>query len=192
MIQDVRQYGEDNDPITLIVIGFETEYVTRKVDGKDTQVPREKAVLGKLGDATYRQNYWISRLAGEASDAPRLWHEVIKPVYDNWKKGEEIVHQGTPLAVLGTISPKTIQHYRMHNIHTVEQFGLIQDGDLPRLGLEARAHRDLCRKYVEAANSETQTIVAKQAEQDKTIADQAAELAELRALLKAKSEKKAA
>ena len=176
-----RHYEEQGPPapLAVVVLNFEVDF--RERNGK--QVVADKVILGKIGDPQYRQEMWISRLSGERCDDPRLWHELIKPAYDAWKSGEEIAQQGTPLAVLGTIAPRVIQQYRMLNIHNVEQLGAVQDGDLPRLGLGGQRNRDLARKYLEAANSETSKIAAKQREQDEQIAKQAAEIEELKALL---------
>lgn len=182
-----RHYEEQGAPapLAVVVLAFEEDFRTR--DGK--QVPADKVILGKIGDPQYRQEMWISRLSGERCDEPRLWHELIKPAYEAWKSGEEIAQQGTPLAILGTISPRAIQQYRILNIHNVEQLGAVQDGDLPRLGLGGQRNRDLARKYLEAANSETAQIAAKQRKQDEQIERQAAEIEELKALLKEKNAK---
>lgn len=176
-----RHYEEQGapGPLAVVVLAFEVDF--RERDGK--QVAADKVILGKIGDPQYRQEMWISRLSGERCDDPRLWHELIKPAYEAWKSGEEIAQQGTPLAVLGTIAPRVIQRYRLLNIHNVEQLSAIQDGDLPRLGLGGQRDREVARKYLEAANSETAQIAAKQRQQDDQIAKQAAEIEELKAML---------
>lgn len=195
MDDSIREYGPDEGPLAVVVIGFETDFRARKVDGVERQVPADKVILAKIGDPQYRQEHWISRLSGERCEAPRIWNELVKPAYEAWKRGEEMVQQGTPLAVLGFIAPRAIQQYRLLNVHTVEQLAMIEDADLPRLGLEGRKHRDLGRKYLDAANSETATIAARQREQDDVIAAQNARIAELEAALKeqaGKAAKKAA
>lgn len=187
-----RHYDDSGaiGPLSLIVLGFEVDF--RERNGQ--QVQAEKVILGKIGDAQYRQEMWISRLSGERSDDPRLWAELVKPAYEAWKAGEELVHEGTPLAVLGFIAPRVIQTYRMLNIHTVESLAAATDADLARMGLQGRQHRDLAAKYVAAASSETAKIVAEQRSQAETIARQAAELEELKAMLRERGgkERKAA
>jgi hypothetical protein len=191
MNDDIRHYQDgEQAPLSVVVLNFETDFVTRKVNGVDKQVPRDKVVLGKIGDAQYRQEMWVDRLSGERCDSPRLWHELIKPAYEGWKRGEEVAMDGTPLAVLGFIPPKLIQAWRLQNVHTAEHLAKVEDGDLPRLGLDARKYRDGARKYLDAANGETAKIVAKQREQDETIAAQNARIAELEAALAAKKEPK--
>lgn len=183
----IRQYSETGNaldgPLAVVVIGFETDFRTRKENGVERQEPADKVILGKFGDPQYRQEEWISRLSGPRCDSPRIWHELVKPAYEAWKRGEEMVHQGTPLSILGFISPRTIQAYRLANVHTVEQLAMISDTDLPRLGLSGRNHRDLAAKHMETANSETTKLAARQREQDDQIATQAAQIAELQAML---------
>lgn len=190
-MDDVRQYGEA-DQLTVVPVAFETEYVTRKVDGKDAQVARDSVLLGRIGDAQYRQFYWIDRLSGEKSDSPAIW-EAIKPAYENWKKGEQMVMEGTPLAALAFIPKRAVEAYRMLNIHTAETLARIEDGDLPKMGLDARNHRDMARKYVETQNSDSTKFAAKAKEQDDTIAELKRQIEEMRAAMKPpKVEKKAA
>ena len=178
-MDDVREYGKD-EALSVQIITFETEYVTQKVDGADRQVPRDRVVLGKIGDPQYRQNMWISRLSGERCDDPRIW-DFVKPAYEAWKRGEEIVEAGTPLAAVAFVPPKAIAAYRNIGIRTVETLAAVEDGALHRLPLDARRHRDLARKYLEVANSDTTKHAQKLKEQDDQIAELKAQLSELAA-----------
>lgn len=154
MVDDtIRAYGqgqESTDQLSVVILEFETDYVVRA--GSDKPVPRDKVILGKIGDPQYRQEYWISRLSGPKSDSPRIW-EAIKPAYEAWKRGEEVTHDGTPLATVAFVPKKAIAAYRMANVHTVEMLASIEDAALPKLGLDARNHRDMARKFVENAGS---------------------------------------
>ncbi len=183
-MDDVREYGKE-ETLAVQVLLFEEEYVTRKVDGVDRQVPRHRVVLGKLGDPQYRQNMWVDRLSGERCDDPRLW-EMIKPLYEGWRRGEEIVEGGTPLSAVAFVPPKAVATYRNLGIRTVEALALIEDGSLDRMPLDARRHRDNARKYLEVANSDTTKLAAKAKEQDDEIAFLKLQLAELQANNKAK------
>jgi hypothetical protein len=178
-MDDVREYGKE-EALTVQIIAFETEYVTRKVDGVERTVPRDRVVIGKIGDPQYRQNLWISRLAGERCDDPRLW-EFVKPAYEGWKRGEEIVEQGTPLAAVAFVPPKAVVAYRNLGIRVVEALAVIEDSALDRLPLDARRHRDMARKYLEVANSDTTKHAQKLKDQDEQIAELKAQLAELAA-----------
>lgn len=182
MLDDVREYGKDDAELSIQVIAFETDYVER--EGRVE--PRDKVVLGKIGDAQYRQEMWISRLSGERSDDPMIW-KAIKPAYEAWKRGEEIVEEGTPLAAWGAIPPRAMQAYRGQGIRTVEILARLEDTALERMPLDARKHRDMARKFVEVANSDTTRMAQKAKEQDDEIAMLKAQLAEIQAQSAAKA-----
>lgn len=151
MVDDtIRAYGqgqESADQLSVVILEFETDYVVR--EGSDQPVPRDKVILGKIGDPQYRQEYWISRLSGKKSDSPRIW-DAIRPAYEAWKRGEEITHDGTPLGAVAFVPKKAVAAYRMANVHTVEQLASVEDASLSRLGLDARNHRDMARKYLDS------------------------------------------
>lgn len=163
MDDSIRAYGEEStDHLSVTIIKFETDYVEREVDGKVKQFPRDIVELGKVGDPAYRQIYSISRLSGPKSDSPRIW-AAIRPDYENWKKGEQVVHDGMPLAAVAFVPKRAVEMYRMANIHTVEQLASVEDAALPRLGMDARKHRDMAQKYVEGATGDAAKIKALEA-----------------------------
>lgn len=165
MDDTIRAYGQDGnlDQLSVVIIDFDTEY--RTVDGK--QQPRDKVILGKLGDPQYRQEHWVRRLLGERSDDPRI-ADFIRQPYENWKKGEAIAHDGTPLAALAFIPKRAVQVYRLANIHTAEHLAQIEDRALAHLGMDAKNHRDMARLYLQNADGDAaKTAAALQAADDK-------------------------
>ncbi len=179
-----RVYGEmpAEGDIAAVVIAFETDYVAHP---KTKEIgPRDRVILGKRGDAQYRVAHWIDRISNDAhSDAPMLWNVLIKPRYEAWKKGEEITGDGTPLSALPFVHKRQAEAWRMFHVYTAEDLAKIEDGDLPRLGMDARKARDMARTFLETKNSgfskmtaEIETLRARDAARD-------AEMAEMRAML---------
>lgn len=180
MSNDVRIYGEAAaGELSIILIGFETDYVTR---GND-QVPRDKALIGKIGDAQYRQEYWIDRLSDpKRCDSPMIWR-AIKPQYDAWKAGETIVRDGTPLGALPFVNKRQVEAWRSLNIHTAEDLAKIEDGDLPKLGMDPRKPRDMARAYVENKGSATVKLSAELEAERERGRKMEADLADMRQML---------
>ena len=188
MFEDIREYGSGTaNDLNIQIIAFETEYVEKTIDDVVRQVPREKVILGRIGDPQFRQEHWIGRLSGERCASPVIWR-AIKPAYEAWKKGEEIVEDGTPLAAVPFINKKAVDAYRQMNIRTVEHLSKVEDGDLQRMPLDARKHRDMARKYLEVQGSETTKLARKAQEQDDTISTLQAKLAEMEKMVDVKTQ----
>lgn len=178
-----RVYGETKEgDISAVVLAFETDYVPHPKT-KETG-PRDKVILGKRGDPGFRAEHWIDRLSNDGhSDDPMLWNLLIKPRYEAWKKGEEIIGDGTPLAALPFVHKRQAETWRQLHIYTAEDLAKTEDGDLHRLGMDARKARDLARKFLETKNSGFEKLTAELERSREREVARDAEMEEMRRML---------
>lgn len=68
--------------------------------------------------------------------------------YRAFRMGKSQESAGTPLSEWGGVTPERAIEYAHFKIKTVEQLAEVPDGNLPNLGMHARAEREKARGYI--------------------------------------------
>lgn len=76
---------------------------------------------------------------------PRQW--------EAFQRQQEQIPDGTPLTEFAAFGRARVMELKAMNIHTVEQFAGVPDGQIESLGLGARKERDLCRNSLDKTAS---------------------------------------
>lgn len=80
--------------------------------------------------------------------------EEFRKQYEAFKSNkDQDTASGTLLSATGLLPPERIEELAFFKIRTVEQLAAVTDSNLPNLGMHARAERQRCRDFVEAAKS---------------------------------------
>ncbi len=79
---------------------------------------------------------------------------VLKPYYDNWKKGEAAPVNGTPLAAWPGATPQLVKALTPANIRSVEDLAEMEDSAIQRLAIPGlRDKQKQARAFLEAAKT---------------------------------------
>lgn len=109
------------------------------------------------------------------------WVKFFEESYLEWKKGNELPRQGTPIATWPMAHNEARKRIRAAGYQAVEDLAQIPDSGLPEIGLDGRYWRDTARAWV----NEAQTKGANA----KELADLKAENAGLRETIERQREK---
>ena len=97
-------------------------------------------------------------------DRTKTWDQPVKMQDDNngpsdphrfprqweaFQRQQEQIPDGTPLTEFAAFGRARVMELKAMNIHTVEQFSVVPDGQIESLGLGARKERDLCRNSLD-------------------------------------------
>lgn len=155
---------------------FWTEFVP------DNDKPGEMKALDwvewvKIGDSRgSTTNERIDRLRkGNAIE----W-QVIGPAYEGWKKTNEIPEFGTPLAAWPGADRALVDALAKVNIRTIEDFATAGRGAFAGIPVPDIARRQRLAEDFLLAQGATSITAAELAKRDKVIADQGADIKELR------------
>lgn len=108
--------------------------------------------------------------------------EVIRPLYEAWKRGEQLPENGTPLAVLNFIRPEEAKVLKGEGVLTVEMLAALHETELSRIRVpQVREKSRQAKLWLEA--QDVNKAAAQMAARDATIKDQAEELARLKAMV---------
>lgn len=108
--------------------------------------------------------------------------ELIAPLYEAWKKGEQIVDGGTPLAVLNFLRPEDVKILKTDSIYTVEDLANVHETQIATVRLPGmREKKRQAQLWLDARD--TNKASAQIAAQGATIDEQAKELAQLREMI---------
>lgn len=106
--------------------------------------------------------------------------QFIEPLYEAWKRGEELPQTGMPIAACNFLRSEEVAVLKRSGIRTVEELADLRDSDLDAVKVPAmREKRAQAKRFLEA--QDTNKAAAQMAARDAQLAEQAAELAELRA-----------
>ena len=72
---------------------------------------------------------------------PRQWQA--------FQNQQEQIPDGTPLSEFAAFGRARVMELKAVNIHTIEQYAKVPDGQIEGLGLGARKERDLCRNAID-------------------------------------------
>ena len=99
-------------------------------------------------------------------DRTKTWDQPVKLTGDNngpgdpqrfprqwqaFKSQQEQIPDGTPLEEFPAFSRARVWELKAMNIHTVEQYAGVPDGQIESLGLGSRVERDKCKAYLDRA-----------------------------------------
>lgn len=112
---------------------------------------------------------WLEELR-KSNMVPVTWYPAFKTSYENWKKGETGVVNGTPIKgwpAIGTAAQKTLL---AAGIQSVEDLAAVPDQDLQNVGTGAIGYKQKAKAWLEAANgpgkmAEKQTAMQAQIDQ---------------------------
>lgn len=88
------------------------------------------------------------------------WVKQFDFAYEEWKKGNEIPVNGTPLRTSLLFTKDQIRRCIAINILTIEDLGTVADSDLGRLGMDGRYIRDKARAALETGSRVAQENAA--------------------------------
>lgn len=104
--------------------------------------------------------------------------EFIRPLYEAWKRGEQLPETGTPLAACNFLRAEDVSVLKMAGVRTVEELAGMLDTNLGQVKLpQMREKRAQAKKFLEA--QDTNKSAAKLAAQEQTIEELKQQMAEL-------------
>ena len=105
---------------------------------------------------------WLEQIKQKAmkGEFSPQWAEMFKLQYTEWKKGNELPREGTPVQTWPAISREQQLRLRALGQTTVEDLAQVPDGSLGEIGLDGRYLRDLARSWI--SESKDKGITAKQ------------------------------
>lgn len=136
-VQDKAKSEKENRPIFV-----SKRFVELKHPGDKSWSFVEEIDENGLG-ATRRNTVEGERGEDYAERFPKEWAA--------FKKGEERAAIGTPIEEWTAISRSRSAELKATNIFTVEEYADVQDGQLQKLGMGARAEREQARVYIAQA-----------------------------------------
>ena len=130
---------------------------------------------------------WLSDMENRASQGAvnPQWPPHFRTMFNQWKLGEEIPENGTPIKGWTVISPAEQQNVISCNIRTVEDLAVATEQALNSIGMGARGLKEKAIKWLESANNVgkvTQEVTALRQENDdlkKTLQDMSDRMAAL-------------
>jgi hypothetical protein len=126
------------------------------------------------------------RVGGDGNEKfyqPDIVWSVIGPAYEAWKRKEDAPVDGTPLEAWPGVTHEQVRVFKGANLVSVEDIAAMTESTLLRIGIpNIRGIKQKAQAFMEAQRSQSQ-IEAVIAGDRETIAKQATELAEMRALL---------
>lgn len=119
---------EDREQIALYVQAIETDH---KPGPDGNLIPVDKITFGKKGTANYQITHEVSRIQ---KDNPMLW-EHVQPLYERWKKSNEIAPDGYPLEAWPAITKGQLKACRDIGLRTVQDVAQATDTYREKLGM---------------------------------------------------------
>lgn len=169
--------------INIAVLQFETRY--------DTGKERDFVLLAPRGESLTKCQTWKSIKSitppntfksRRRASSPGVMHmnliwEVVRPLYEKWKKSGEIPEDGTPLAAWPGVTKAQVDYLKSMGIVTVEHVAKMTEKDLSRVPFQgARKLPGLASQFLK---SQSKASAAKE------ITDLKSELEALKAMINA-------
>ena len=104
--------------------------------------------------------------------------EFIRPLYEAWRRGEELPDDGTPIAVLNFLRPEDVAALKRSAIRSVEELATLPDSIIDRVPLPAmKDKRRQAALWLQA--QDTNKAAAEMKRRDDEISELKAQMAEL-------------
>ncbi len=97
---------------------------------------------------------WLAKCLAKAKkgEYPYEWLKHFQLAYEEWKKGNELPREGTPIATWMMLPAKSVRDRLVaQGITTVEDLAAIPDHGLAQIGLDGRYLRDMAAAWVRDA-----------------------------------------
>ncbi len=93
---------------------------------------------------------WLAQTKAKAlrGDYPVEWYNHFDLQYSEWKKGNELPREGTPIQTWQAVGNEPRSRLKAIGIPTVEDLAQYPDGNLGIIGLDGRYLRDLARSWI--------------------------------------------
>lgn len=117
---------------------------------------------------------WLKQIRDKAmqGEYPIDWVKFFDASFDEWKKGNELPREGTPIKTWAMATSEARTRLVALGITTVEDLAQCPDSGFGSIGLDARYLRDMARGWINEAKDKGLNA--------KTIADQNVEIDRLR------------
>lgn len=163
---------DDRQTAAIHPIRFWVEYT----EAAGSLTPADWCEWVKKGDA---HGATTAEKIVRAQRIPGVW-DALRPHYEAWKRGQDVVTDGTPLDAVAFVTREMCQALARVHIRSVEDLAQAEDAALTKLGVPGmRAIQAKARAFLEAQQN-TAGVAAALAQRDEQLAAQAAELDELR------------
>lgn len=96
---------------------------------------------------------WLDQIKGKAlrGEYPLEWSNFFRAQFDEWKKGNELPREGTPVKTWAMITQEQSRRLIAVGYTTVEDLAQVPDSALGQIGLDGRYLRDLARGWIQEA-----------------------------------------
>lgn len=96
---------------------------------------------------------WLKQKERDVIDGrfSQKYLEYYKACYEEWKKGNEIPVNGSPVKHWPVVSPAEIAQLTAANVRTVEELAELTESGLALVGMGGRALRDKARAWLDSA-----------------------------------------
>jgi len=96
---------------------------------------------------------WLRQIHDQAmrQQYPLEWAKYFQAAYDEWKKGNELPREGTPVRTWSALTKEQAVRLQALGITTVEDLAQHPDSGLGMIGPDARYMRDLARNWIAEA-----------------------------------------
>jgi hypothetical protein len=94
---------------------------------------------------------WLAQTKAKAlrGDYPVEWYNHFDLQFTEWKKGNELPREGTPIQTWQAVSNEQRSRLKAIGIPTVEDLAQFPDSSLAMVGLDGRYLRDLARGWLD-------------------------------------------
>lgn len=136
---------------------FTKDYGRNEVASKEAgvHVPNRATFIeitshGSKDCSEFIADEWLPRKKLEASRGAYnlAWVEHFEKQYDGFKKGHEVLRQGSPILTWASISPEQNARLRALGYQVIEDVAALPDTALSSLGLDGRVIRDMARAWI--------------------------------------------
>lgn len=136
---------------------FMKDYGRNEAASKDAgvHVPNRATFIeitshGSKDCSEFLADEWLPRKRDEASrgNYNLAWVEHFEKQYDGFKKGHEVLRQGSPILTWASISPEQNARLRALGYQVIEDVAALPDTALSSLGLDGRVIRDMARAWI--------------------------------------------
>ena len=121
---------------------------------------------------------WIAQLKRQAQQGnyPYEWAKQYEHQFEEWKKGNEVPRDGTPVKTWQAVSKEQQVRLIALGYVVIEDLAQVPDSGLDMIGLDGRYLRDLARKW---CDTDTAAIIKRAADLEATVRDQADTIARM-------------
>lgn len=93
---------------------------------------------------------WLAQIKAQAmaGNYPSEWVQMFNMHYEEWKKGNEVPREGTPVRGWALLTKEQANRLHFKGITTVEDLAEVPDQGLGEMGLDGRYMRDTAKAWI--------------------------------------------